>query len=154
MIKTCFFAGHSRTPESVFHALEDAVERHIVECGVTQFYASNYGDFDYMALCAVKKAKKRHKNVFLTLALPYWPGTGRQLPEMEGIDGLYYPRELDGVPYQHAIPRFNRLMVKDATHLIAYVNHSWGGAARTLEYARTRQKRGELLITNLGGCSI
>ncbi len=150
MHQTCFFTGHSNAPDSVFPALEDAVERHIVEYGVTGFYVGYYGDFDYMALCAVKKAKKRHKNVFLTLVSPYWPGTGRPLPEMEDIDGLYYPQELDGVPYKFAVPRLNRLMVADATYLIAYVIHSWGGAAKTLEYARTRQKRSELTITNLG----
>ncbi len=56
---------------------------------------------------------------------------------------------LDGVPYPFAITRLNRLMVADATHLIAYVKHSWGGAAKTLQYAKARQKRGELTVTNL-----
>ncbi len=151
MRKICFFVGHSNAPEDVYPALAAEVERHIVEYGVTEFRVGNYGSFDRMALRAVKDAKKRHKNVTLSLVLPYWPEAGRVLPDMEGIDATIYPQELDGVPYKFAVARLNRLMVADTTHLIAYVIHSWGGAVRTLEYARTRQKRGELTITNLGG---
>ncbi len=149
--KICFFTGHSNAPKSVYSALEDAVERHIVEYGVTQFRVGNYGDFDRMALQAVRDVKKRHACVSLCLVLPYWPEAGRILPDLEGIDRTLYPQELDDVPHPFAITRLNRLMVCDATHLIAYVNHSWGGAAKTLEYAQVRQRRGELTITNLGG---
>ncbi len=148
--KICFFAGRSNAPEDVYPALVAEVERHIVEYGVTEFRVGNYGDFDRMALQAVRDAKKRHENVSLYLVLPYWPETGRILPDLDDLDGTMYPQELDGVPRPFAIARLNRLMVSDATRLIAYVKHSWGGAAKTLEYAKARQKQGELAITNLG----
>lgn len=32
-------------------------------------------------------------------------------------------------------------MVNDADVVIAYVQHSWGGAAQTLEYAEQKRKR-------------
>jgi len=150
--KTCIFIGHSDAPQSIFAALADAVERHITEYGVTDFRVGNYGAFDRMAAHAVKKAKASHPGVSLYLMLPYLPGTGgRPLPDMEDYDGSIYPEGLETVPYRLAIPRLNRMMVQEADYVIAYVTHSWGGAAKTMEYARTRERRGELMVCNLGG---
>lgn len=56
---------------------------------------------------------------------------------------------MDGVPYPFAIAHLNRLMTSEATHIIAFVKHTWGGAAKTLAYAQVRRKRGELTVTNL-----
>ncbi len=41
-------------------------------------------------------------------------------------------------------------MVLEAAFMIAYVTHGWGGAAKTLEYARKQEKKGLLHIENLG----
>ncbi len=81
--------------------------------------------------------------------LPHWPEAYRPLPDLGGCDGTVYPVELDGVPYPFAIAHLNRLMVAEATHVIAYVKHTWGGAAKTLACAQGRRKRGELTVTNL-----
>lgn len=146
----CFFIGHSDTGESIYPALLEAVERHITESEVTEFRVGNYGGFDRMAAKAVRKAKERHPGVTLYLALPYLPDLGRPLPDMEGFDGAIYPEGLETVPYKLAIPRLNRMMVRQADCMIVYVVHSWGGAAKALEYANVRKRRGELTITNLG----
>ncbi len=146
----CFFVGHSDAGEAVYPALLEAVERHITEYGVTEFRVGNYGSFDRMAARAVREAKRQHPGVTLYLALPYLPGLGRPLPDMEGFDGSIYPEGMEAVPYKLAIPRLNRTMVQQADYVIAYVTHSWGGAAKTLEYAKVRERRGELRITNLG----
>lgn len=146
----CFFIGHGDTPQSVYPALADAVERHIAEYGVTEFRVGNYGCFDRMAARAVKAAKAKYPGVSLYLVIAYLPGTGgRPLPDMEGYDGSIYPEGLETVPYRLAIPRLNRMMVREADQVIAYVAHSWGGAAKTLEYAKVRERRGELTVTNL-----
>ena len=81
--------------------------------------------------------------------LPYHPEQGRSLPDIEGFDNSVYPFELEGVPRRLAIPRLNRLMVEDADYAIAYVLHSWGGAATTLRYAEVRQRKGLMRIENL-----
>ncbi len=149
--RICFFVGHGDTPQSVYSALVSTVERHIMEFGVTEFRVGNYGAFDRMAAHAVKAAKVKHPGISLYLVIAYLPGTGgRPLPNMEGYDGSIYPEGLETVPYRLAIPRLNRMMVREANQVIAYVTHSWGGAAKTMEYARVRERRGELIITNLG----
>ncbi len=149
--RVCFFVGHSDVGENIYPALLETVERHITEYGVTEFRVGNYGGFDRMAARAVRAAKERHPGITLYLALPYLPDLGRPLPDMEGFDSSIYPEGLETVPRRLTIPRLNRMMVKRADYVIAYVTHSWGGAAKTLEYAKTRERRGELTITNLGG---
>ena len=54
---TCFFIGHHDTGAEIYPVLLAEVERHIVECGVTDFFVGHYGSFDRMAAQAVKEAK-------------------------------------------------------------------------------------------------
>ena len=56
-MKSCFFIGHREASEEIFSALTEAVEHHIVHCGVTEFIVGNYGGFDRMAARAVISAK-------------------------------------------------------------------------------------------------
>jgi len=150
--KTACFIGHSEilgNRNELSHALTAAVERHITEYGVTEFLVGNYGAFDHMTAAAVKRAKVQHSGIHLYPMLPYHPEQGRSLPDIEGFDNSVYPFELEGVPRRLAIPRLNRLMVEDADYAIAYVLHSWGGAATTLRYAEVRQRKGLMRIENL-----
>ena len=59
-------------------------------------------------------------------------------------EGLYddstYP-PLEEVPRRYAISRRNEWMVDQADVVVAYVDHGWGGAAKTLEYAKRKNKR-------------
>lgn len=149
--RICFFIGHSDVDEEIYPSLREAVERYVTQCGVTEFRVGNYGGFDRIAAKAVQEVKRRYPGVTLYLVLPYLPGLGRPLPNMRDFDGSIYPEGLETVPYKLAIPRLGRIMVKQADCVIAYVTHPWGGAAKTLEYAKVRENRGELTITNLAG---
>ena len=53
----------------MFPALSEAVEHHITEHGVTDFYVGHYGGFDGLAAQAVKEARERHPEIRLTLVL-------------------------------------------------------------------------------------
>ena len=44
-MKSCFFIGHKEISEEIFSALTEAVEHHIVHCGVTEFIVGNYGGY-------------------------------------------------------------------------------------------------------------
>ena len=48
----------------------------------------------------------------------------------------YLGRQADGESYER-----NEWMVDSADVVVAYVTHEWGGAAKTLEYARRCGKR-------------
>ena len=146
--KTCFFIGHRTADESVLPALAEAVERHIVQYGVTDFVVGRYGRFDGLAARAVKDAKKGRPSVTLTLLLPYHPFE-RPIPTPEGFDATFYPPGMEGVPRRAAIVRANRYMVDHSDCLIAWVWHTASSARDLLDYARRRERRGLLTITLL-----
>lgn len=54
-------------------------------------------------------------------------------------DDVIFP-PLENVPRKFAILKQNEWMVDEADLVIAYVMYSWGGAAKTLEYAKRKNK--------------
>lgn len=145
---TCFFTGHREVGDELIPALTEAIERHIAEYGVTNFIVGWYGNFDKMAARAVIDAKRHHPEVTLTLLLPYHP-FDRPIPTPKDFDGTFYPPGMETVPKRVAIVRANRYMVKHSTHLIAYVCHPASNARELVEYARGREKKGEIHVENL-----
>ena len=146
--KLCFFIGHRDAPDSLANKLDEAIERHIVDFGVDLFMVGNYGRFDRMSQSALARAKKRHAEISVLLAIPYHPSLIRvELPE--GFDGSYFPEGQEEVPPRAAIPRLNRTLVNEADFLVAYVSYISSGAYKVMEYARKREKRGLLHITML-----
>lgn len=149
-MKTCFFIGHRETSERVLPALAQEVERHIIECGVTEFVVGHYGGFDRLAASAVQDAKQRRPEVTLTLLLPYHP-VERPISTPKGFDRTLYPPDMETVPKRLAIVRANRWMLCHSDYLIAYVSHPSAGSREVLEAALRRQKRGLIRVTNLAG---
>lgn len=135
--KMCFFIGHRDTPQDVFSALEQAVERQIAQYGVTEFVVGHYGNFDAMAAQAVQRAKQRHPMVTLTLLLPYHPAE-RQISLPQGFDNSFYPPGMETTPRRVAIVRANRYMADHCDCLIACVRHP-GNARELLEYAKKKE---------------
>lgn len=147
MRKTCFFIGHRHTPGEVRELLADAVERHIVEYGVTEFVVGHYGSFDRMAAHAVTNAKQRHPEVSLFVLSPYYPDP-RGNVFVKNANGTFYPPDMESVPKRLAIVRANRYMVEHSDYLIACA-WSVGNAREVVEYARAREKRGLIHVENL-----
>lgn len=145
---TCFFIGHREALDSLLPQLSAEIERHIIEFGVTDFVVGSYGWFDSMAARTVKAAKKYHPDVTLTLLLPYHPHD-RPIPTPDGFDGTFYPPGMETVPKRVAIVRANRYMVDHSEYLIAYAWHPASNARELVEYARRREKKGLLQITEL-----
>ena len=49
-------------------------------------------------------------------------------------------RPLEKVPRRYAIVKRNEWMVDHSDTVVSYVTHGWGGAAKTLAYAKRRHK--------------
>lgn len=147
-MKSCFFIGHREAGGDVFPALSEAVEHHITEYGVTDFYVGHYGGFDELAAQAVKEARERHPGIRLTLVLPYHPAI-RPINTPKGFDGTFYPWEEERIPKRLAIIKTNQRMVDTCDYLITYAYHFLGGTGQTVEYARKREKRGLIHVENL-----
>ena len=146
-MKSCFLIGHRRVPEDIQERLEEVVEQHILQCGVTCFTVGHYGAFDGMAAQAVKEAKKKYPEVRLYLLLPYHPHD-QPIPTPKGYDGTYYPPGMETIPKRAAIVQANRRLVNESDYLIAYLKHC-GNTRDLVEYAQRREKRGLIQITLL-----
>ena len=79
--------------------------------------------------------KGRYRHIRLVLVLPYLDSALSR----EGYDETVYP-PLESVPRRYAVLRRNEWMVQRSDVIVAYVLHSWGGAAKTLDYARKKKK--------------
>lgn len=133
-MKTCFFIGHRDAPEEIRSTLAAAVERHIVDYGVTEFLVGRYGDFDRLAAAAVIAAKKVHPQVTLTLLLPYHPAVC-SVEKPSGFDETCYPPDMENVPRRFAIVHANRYAVTQTDYIIAYVNQSPSNARNIMRFA-------------------
>lgn len=131
------FCGHSTVEQkkAVEEWLYDIVEGLILQ-GYFEFYLGGYGDFDIMASLVVTKLKEKYPQVERTLVIPY---LDREIDE-KFYDNSYYP-SLENVPKKFAIIKRNEVMVDEADVVIACVINSWGGAVKTLNYARKKQKK-------------
>ncbi|MBD5099865.1 MAG: hypothetical protein HDT29_00965 [Clostridiales bacterium] len=136
------FCGHSKIYED--NNLEENIFQLLLEekCkGEVDFYLGGYGHFDAIA----KKSCVQYKNInsfanvhFIT---PYLDEKYlKNKMDMSGFDDSIYP-EIEQVPKKFAIVERNKWMVRQSDLVIAYVNYSWGGAVKTLEYAHKLKKR-------------
>ena len=149
MGSTCFFIGHHNAPQSVSPLLDEAVERHITEYGVTRFIVGHYGAFDSMAAGAVIHAKKEHENIELQLLLPYHPAE-RKIELPEGFDSSYYPEGMEKAPRRVAIVRANEYVIRHVCdYLICYDLYLATKTHDFVEVARVREVKGGLHVENL-----
>ena len=107
----------------------------LIEGGAVTFYIGGYGDFDSLAAAAVRRQKSTYPQVEAILVLAY---LNRDV-DASRYDGTTYP-PLETVPPRYAILKRNEWMVCESDVVISGVTHGWGGAAKTLDYARRRGK--------------
>ena len=78
--------------------------------------------------------KEKYKNIKRILVIPY---LNRNYYTRNYDETLYPP--LENVPFKFCISKRNEWMVNEADFVIAFVKYSWGGAAKTLEYAKRKK---------------
>ena len=121
--------------EELSKKLSDTIEELIKE-GADVFYLGGYGDFDILSAREVEKAQSNHKSIVSVLVLPYLEHKYNK----ELYDEPVYP-DIESVPKRYAISARNKWMVDVSDVIVSFVDHDWGGAAKTLEYAKKRGKR-------------
>ena len=107
----------------------------LISQGANEFFLGGYGHFDYMCASVLRELKEIHPQIRLILVLPYLNST----MITDGYDETVYP-PLETVPPRFAIVRRNEWMVRESDGVVAYVMRGFGGAAKTLEYARKKKK--------------
>ena len=130
------FCGHSKIYQTAdFSKWLDIILPSLIEGGATTFYLGGYGDFDSLAAAAVRRQKAVYPHITAILVLAY---LNRETDASRYDDTTYPP--LENVPPRYAIVRRNEWMVRESDVVISSVTHGLGGAAKTLDYARRKQK--------------
>ena len=141
MIVTFCGHGDETYSDEIRKKLNDTIEELIIQ-GAEEFLLGGYGKFDRMAATAVKAQKKKYPHIKSVLVVPY---INRSF-DKELYDYSEYP-PLENTPKRFTILKRNEYMVNRSDIVIAYVSHSWGGAAKTFDYALRKKKK----MINLAG---
>lgn len=130
------FCGHGKMnyDDDIKNKLQYEIEKAIIK-GETDFLLGGYGNFDLLAAHTLKILKTKYPYIKSTLVIPY---IDRNY-DFHLYDCSIYP-SLENVPKKFAIVKRNEWIVKKADSIIAYVEHGWGGAAKTLKYAVKMEK--------------
>lgn len=150
MKKICCFAGHSQLvdTENIYKKLLSVIENLVTTENVSEFWVGNYGDFDRLCAKAVRELAEKYPEIRLCLIVPYLTREINEYSEMyyEKYDDIIVADMPKKTPQKVKIIRANQYMVENSGFLVCYVNHSFGGAAKTLEYAK---KKKHITVINL-----
>ena len=148
--KICCFAGHSdlADTEEIYTRLLSTLENLVSEGSVTEFWVGNYGAFDRLSARAVREIKMKHPEIKSALVVPYLTsGINEYRDELQkDFDDIIIADIPPKTPKKLQIIKCNQYMVKSSQILVCYVKYSFGGAAKTLEYA---EKRKDITVINL-----
>ena len=145
------FVGHSQLYDTaqLQAQLRDAIEE-IIRHNETTFYCGGYGCFDSICARIVKEMKAAYPKTRSAFVAPYRSEKAlRAARESNLYDEILYAG-VENAPPRLAIIKRNEYMVDRADLILAFVDHAWGGAYRTLSYAKKRKKT----ILNLSGKQI
>ena len=148
MTNSCFFIGHRDSPATIKPLLAETAERHITQYGVTDFYVGHYGSFDSLTAKVLCEMKEKHSHIKAYLLLAYHPAV-RKIDLPEGFDGSVLLEVQESSPPCYAIINANKRIVREVDYLIAYVRYITGGSHNLLDYAKAKEKKGQLVIINL-----
>ena len=135
------FCGHSNClfSDEEKEKLKQLLIKEIRKNPTCKFYLGGYGDFDSLCLRTLRELKVDFPNIELLFITPYLDNnySKLQLAKYYYDDVIFPP--IENVPRKFAILKRNEWTVDSADLVIAYVKYSWGGAAKTLEYAKRKK---------------
>ena len=137
------FCGHSNClfNDDIKEQLKTILRNEIIKNPTCNFYLGGYGDFDELCLRTLKDLKADFTEIELIFITPYLEKNYSKLELAKYYyDDVIFP-PIESAPRKFAISKRNEWMINEANLVIAYVTYSWGGAARTLEYAKRKKKR-------------
>ena len=136
----CTFFGHRDCPETIRTKLRSTLKDLIAEHNVDMFYVGNQGRFDALVRAELCELQEEYPHIRYAVVLAYMPQKGSK----DCYDTML-PEGIESVHPRYAISWRNNWMLQQSDYVVAYVAHSWGGAAQFLKAA---EKKG-IHITNL-----
>ena len=137
------FCGHSNClfSDEEKEKLKQLLIKKIRKNPTCKFYLGGYGDFDSLCLRTLRELKTDFPDIELLFITPYLDKNYSKLELAKYYyDDVIFP-PIENVPRKFAILKRNEWMVDSADLVIAYVKYSWGGAVKTVEYAKRKKKQ-------------
>ncbi len=137
-MSACTFFGHRECYGLDTNVLRDAIES-LIQQGTDTFYVGHQGEFDSIVLAFLKNLKREYPQITISVVLAY-------LPIQEAGYDLYadcsiYPEGLELCHLKFAIERRNRWMIAQSNYCICYITHTWGGAYKFAQQAKSKGLR-------------
>ena len=103
------------------------------------FYVGNKGSFDRLARSILRELVQEYSQINYSVVLERLPGKQNE-DYPEDFSDTMLPVGIEEVPPRFAIVWRNKWMLRQSDYVVAYVTHSWGGAAQFAEMAERQQK--------------
>lgn len=133
----CTFFGHRDCPEIIKSKLKELLIDLITHHNVDMFYVGNQGRFDGIVRGVLRELKKEYPQIDYAVVLAYIPG---KQTEYDDYSDTMLPEGFESVHPRHAISWRNNWMLQQSDYVVAYITHSWGGAAQFAERAKRQEK--------------
>ena len=136
----CTFFGHRDCPKASKYKLReiliDLIEGHTVD----MFYVGHQGAFDALVSGDLWELAQEYSPVQYAVVLAYMPSENS---EPADYSDTMLPEGIELVHPRYAISWRNNWMLQQADFVVAYVGHSWGGAA---QYVKKAVRSGKTVI--------
>lgn len=136
-MRVCTFFGHRDCPETVKPHLREVLVELIATKGVDTFYMGNQGRFDGIVRSVLRELEQEYPEIHDTVVLAYMPGKKNKYDD---FSDTILPEGIEAVHPRYAISWRNRWMLQRSDYVVAYVTHSWGGAAQYIQKAKRAGK--------------
>lgn len=131
----CTFFGHKDTLSLERDKVKQTIIKEIEENKADTFYVGNHGNYDRMVFSVLKELKEAYPTISISVVLAYLPKDNS-----EDLSYTVFPEGIEEVPKRFAINFRNKWMIEQSDTVIAYVKHSFGGAAKFVDLARKKRK--------------
>lgn len=131
----CTFFGHKDCPEPVIPKLRNVIRDLITIHGVDMFYVGNQGRFDTFVRTELHTITEEFPHTRYAVVLAYMP---QEKNDSVDCSDTMLPEGIESVHPRYAISWRNNWMLRQSDYVVAYVTHSWGGAAQYLHKAENK----------------
>ena len=128
------FIGHNECYGLSIKALNEVIKQ-CIENGTTTFLSGGQGRFDRVCATAVFKLKKEYPHIKNVLIIPY---LSFNVFNREIFDEIVFPNGFEKYHFKAAILQRNRYMVNQSEVAICFIEHGWGNAIKTYEFAKKK----------------
>ena len=129
---SCTFFGHRDCPDSLKAMIRSVVIDLITNYGIDMFYVGHQGGFDGLVRSVLYEITQEHPQVYYAVVLAYMPSESSASSD---TSDTMLPEGIELVHPRYAISWRNNWMLQHSDFVVAYVAHSWGGAARYMQKA-------------------